>query len=191
MGIKKNQIGGVAAASTDITSLLGGIGAGFYNDPVGKALLSWDMPSSGEVVQDTSIVLAPTAAVWSMFPWQLEAVEEHQGTQLVSKIYEGFIVFSDIVGDPAARFGSGIGDPGYSANQQNFLTGAAYSQSSTTQVCLAQLGNTANRPIEIDVLGEISLWYINNGGGLGYARGIFTVGQEIVLPFSPVAPAPP
>lgn len=151
----------------------------------GLALLEWDLPGgSGEVGLNTGLILAPTAASWSVFPWKLESTEACQNYQLNTKVFTGFVAFSDIVGTPDARFGTGVGDPGYSANQQgNYLQGVSYSLSNLA-VDLAQL-NGASRPIEILSTGEIVMYYNNPTGNAAYVKAVLTIGEEVILPFPP------
>jgi hypothetical protein len=152
----------------------------------GKAALLIDLPGPGEVGTPSGIVLTPTPGVWSLFPWRLEAMEVCQNYQLSTRLYEGFVVFGDVGADPLARFGTGIGDPGYSSNSSGYsLPGIAYSLNSIGQVDLVQ-NNLGNRPIEISIAGEITLWYVNNSGNPGYVKAVLTVGAELVLPVAPV-----
>jgi hypothetical protein len=152
----------------------------------GKAALLFDMPGAGEVSVASGILLAPTPSVWSMFPWKLEVIEVCQNYQLSVKLLTGFVTFSDIAGTPAARFGTGIGDPGYQANvATGALSGIAYGLNNPGAVDIVQAGNTSNRPMEISASGEITVWYTNNTGYPAYAKAVLTVGAEAVLPFPP------
>lgn len=157
----------------------------FWLNPTGKTTLTFNMGAPGDFGQASGIILNPTAAVWSTFPWRWEAIESAPGYQLAASLYTGFITFSNIAGTPNVRFGTGVGDPGYSANTNpDTLQVFGYNRSTSGQVLLAQTG-AANRPISIALSGEISLYYTNNGGGTSFAKGVFTVGPEVILPNPP------
>lgn len=176
MGLKTSEINSLVASS--VASATGA--------ETGRAALVFDMPGSGEVGVASGIILTPTPSVWSMFPWRLEAVEACQSYQLSVRLYVGFVIFSDTVGTPDTRFGTGVGDPGFQANVSGYnLPGVAYSLAGLGSVDLVQTGNTSNRPMEINSSGEISLWYMNNPSSSAYVKAVLTVGAEVVLPFAP------
>lgn len=177
--IPSNKFAEVAAAS--------GLGMGaFWDDAVGKKALEFGMPTNGDYGVPSGIILAPTPAVWSMFAWRWEALESKSSYQLSARVYAGFVLFSDGGGTPADRYGSGNEDPGFQGNAivsraQSF----AYNRQSD-MAFLVQNNNETNRPIEILSTGEIVLYNRNDGGaGAAYAKGVLTVGPEVILPAAP------
>lgn len=192
MGIKTSQVGPVAAGSSAIqaqlTNAVAAVGGAFWDNPAGKVVLEYTLPVVQATSQNTGIVLSPTAGVWATFPWRWEVVESCPGYQLAARVYVGFITFSDIAGDPLVRFGTGIGDPGFSANGgASPAQGFNYNLSNSGSVTLLQNG-TGDQPIALLSSGEIVLGVYNNTNTIAYAKGVFTVGPELVLPSNPVPP---
>lgn len=161
-------------------------GAAFWPNPVGKALLETYSPGAGpgELAMDSGIILNPLAAVWSMFSWRWDVLEIGQNQLLGAKVYAGYVLFSDAVDTPDARFGTGKGNPGYQANANPIKTQAFnYNLASDTNVELL-MNNSDSRPIEILPTGEIRLW-VSYATHPAYVKGVLTVGPEIVVPFNP------
>lgn len=156
----------------------------------GMAALEFDLPGAGDVGVASGIILEPTPGEWSMFPWRLEVVELCQGYQLSTKVYEGFVAFSNIVGTPDARFGTGLADPGYSSTGSgNALLGIGYGVLNDSGQIGLKLSGAASRPISVGASGEVTLYYTSNSAQPAYAKAVLYVGAEVILPFEP-APTP-
>jgi hypothetical protein len=173
----------MGALPSQIASLPGGSGA-FWEKPKGKAVLAFTMPAPGDYPQGTGIVLAPTPGQWCMYQWRWEVLESEQGYQLAARVYSGFIAFSSVGGNADARFGTGQGDPGYSANANPTDAQSFNYNLPNTNVGLLQ-NNSPNHPIFI-VSGEVVLQVTHGGSAPAFAKGVFTLGPEVILPGPPV-----
>lgn len=151
---------------------------------VGKPV-ELNVPLNSSVTVATGIILATQPSVWVMFPCQIEAIEAIPGEQLTARLFESFITFSPIAGTPAARFGTGQGDPGYVSDYQ----GQQYVNMVGVSYAVANGSNSILRfePFLVDATGEVSLRYQNQSlSKAGYAKALLSFGAPVILPFAPV-----
>lgn len=164
-------------------------GGSFWDNPTGKAVLEFDFSGGSPQGVASGIILAPTASVVSMYQWRWEAVERGGTYQLSARVMSGYVVFSAGAGTPDLRFGSGLFDPGVGSNNseaQGDIVGYNYSRSTINRTHPDADGNTADRPVSIAASGEITFWYLaSDPAPNGYAKGVLTVGPEVILPAGP------
>jgi len=178
----------------------GGGGGAFWDGPSGKVVINMDWTPfdlNDQKFQNTGIILTPTPAVWSVYQWQFDGIRARQSYSLRASLTTGFIVFSDIVGTPAARFGTGIANPGFGALGP--VTASQFGESYSVPYLAPLSGNDDNTPgfgmgtattdCPIKILptspttGEVVFSMLGVNDERMAARGVLTISPEIIWPY--------
>ena len=164
-------------------------GGGAFWDGAQKAVVEYSNPGGlGPVSVPTGIIVLPSPGVYSAYQCRFEGFVAQQGYQISAFMYLQFVLFSNGVGTPDVRFGTGNGDPGWASDSYRGTSGGPgrmYSYQYNRSQDSFSLPDYGNDSMTVAASGEISMNFNWSSNPPIYVKGVFAVSPEIIVPFSP------